>query len=74
MDHADLIYTCTDPECLKEEGVEALTEERGDRVHVQCGLCGRRRDYPKEALNRESTTLVTESLRGYFKVAKRYDS
>ena len=74
MDHEDLIHTCTDPECLKEEGIEAQTEERGDRIHVLCGLCGRRRDYPKEALNRESTALVAENLRGYFEVTKRYEN
>ena len=74
MYHADLIHTCTDPECLKEEGVEALTEERGDRIHVICGLCCRRRDYPTESLNRKSPALVAENLRGYFEVARRYES
>ena len=72
MDHTALIHACTDPECLKEEGVEALTEERGDKIHVLCGLCGRRRDYPTEALNRKSPALVAEHLRVYFEVTERY--
>lgn len=73
MHHTELIHTCTNPECLKEEGAEAQTEERGTRVHVLCGVCGRRRDYPTDALNRESLTLVAEDLRGYFEVAERYE-
>ena len=56
---------------LKEEGIEAQWEERVDRIHILCGLCGRRRDYPIEALNRESPALVAEYLRGYFKVVER---
>ena len=28
MRHTDLIHTCTNPACLKEEGTEAQTEER----------------------------------------------
>ncbi len=72
MDYTDLIHTCTDPQCLEEEGAEAQCEERGDRIHVLCGLCGRRRDYPVEALNRESPALVAENLRGHFTVVERY--
>ena len=55
MKHMDLIHTCTNPRCLEEQGIEAQTEERDGRVHVRCGLCGRRRDYPTDALNRTST-------------------
>ena len=72
MDYTDLIHVCTDPQCLEEEGVEAQCEEREDRIHVLCGLCGRRHDYPAEVLNRESLALVAEHLRGHFKVVERY--
>ena len=72
MDYPDLIHTCTAPDCLKEEGIEAQVEERSDRIEVLCGLCGRRRDYPAEALNRESPALVAENLRGYFAVTERF--
>ena len=72
MDYTDLIHTCTDPKCLEEEGIEAQAEERGDRIEVLCGLCGRRWDYPADALNRENPALVAEGLRGYFAVAERY--
>ena len=72
MDYTDLIHICTDLECLKAEGIEAQTEEQGDVIQVRCGLCGRIREYPKEALDRESTALIEENLRGYFRVEERY--
>ena len=71
MDHFNLIHTCLNPECLKEEGIEAPAEEQGDIILVLCGLCGRKRDYPKQSLNRESLDRVTENLRGFFAVAER---
>ena len=74
MDYTDLIHTCTAPECLDEDGIEAQVEERGDWIEVLCGLCGRRQSYPAEALNRESPALVAENLRGYFAVAERYET
>ena len=72
VNYTDLIHTCTAPNCLKEGGIEALIEERGDRIEVLCGLCGRRRDYPAEALNRESPALVAENMRRYFAVTERF--
>ena len=72
MSLTDLIYICTNPECLKKEGTEAQTEQRDSRVHVLCGLCGRRRNYSADALNRESPALVAENLRGHFEVRARY--
>ena len=74
MKHMDLIHTCTNPRCLEEQGIEAQTEERDGRVHVRCRLCGRRRDYPTDALNRTSTALVAEHLRESFVVVERYIS
>ena len=68
----DLIYTCTNPKCLRAVGSEASSEERSDRVYITCGLCYRRRDYPTDSLNRESIDLVVENLRGYFDVCERY--
>lgn len=73
MDYTDLIHTCTAPECLNEDGLEAQVEERGDLIEVLCGLCGRRRTYPAKALDRESPDLVDEYLRGYFAVVERYE-
>ncbi len=72
MNHFDLIHICMSSECLNEPGVEAQSEERGDKIHVRCGLCGRRREYPKEALNLESTKLVAKHLWGVFTVTERY--
>ena len=72
MDHTDLIHICTRMECLKAEGVESSAKRRGNRIHLCCGSCGRRRDYPVEALNRESTGLIEEKLWGFFKVVRRF--
>lgn len=72
VDYTDLIHTCTASECLDEDGIEAQVEERGALIEVLCGLCGRKQNYPAEALNRESPELVAEHLRGYFAVAGRY--
>ena len=71
MNHFNLIHACLNSECLKEEGIEAPSEEQGDMIRVRCGLCGRKSDYPKESLNRESLDLVTENLRGFFAVTER---
>ena len=71
MEHFDLIHTCLNSECLKEDGVEASSEERGDVIHVLCGKCHRKHDYPKESLNRTSLGLVAETLRGFFEVTAR---
>lgn len=72
MDYTGLIHTCTNPDCLEEDGIEAQVEERGDRIEVLCGLCGRRRNYQAEALNRESPALVAQNLQGFFAVTERY--
>ena len=72
MHYTDLMYTCSNPKCCQEEGLEAQVEESDDKIHVLCGLCGIKRDYPKKALNRETPALVAEHLRGFFEVTKRY--
>ena len=72
MNHTDLLHTCLDPKCCQEQGLEAQTEQRGDRVYVRCGRCHRRRDYPTDALRRTSSALVAENLRGSFEVTERY--
>ena len=72
MHYTDLIYTCTHLNGLEKDGLESQAQEMGDRIEVCCGLCGRKRDYPTEALNRESPNLVRESLRGYFEVDEQY--
>ena len=72
MHYTDLIYTCTHLNGLEKDGLEAQAQEMGDRIEVCCGLCGRKRDYPTEALNQESPNLVRESLRGYFEVDEQY--
>ena len=42
MNHMDVLHTCINPKCRQEQGVEAQTEVRDDRVYILCGLCGRR--------------------------------
>ena len=72
MHHRDVLHTCTNPECLKKGGLEAQTCERDGRIHVLCGRCERKRDYPAESLNREKLCLVAENLRGHFEVVERH--
>ena len=44
----------------------------GSEISVRCGLCGRKRNYPKICLRNETPSLLEEHLRGYFEVRQRY--
>ena len=72
MDYTDLIRIYIQPECLKEEGIEAQAKKLGDRVEILRGLFWLRRDYRKEALIRKTPGLATEHLTGYFEISQRY--
>ena len=72
MDFMDFIYSCTNAECQKPPAAEATPEPTGERISVRCGLCGRKRTYHKEFLNRLSPALIEEQLRGHFTITRRY--
>ena len=67
----DFIYVCTNSDCSANATAEATPELIGDNIAVSCGLCGKKRNYPKACLKNE-TPLLEEHLRGYFEVHQRY--
>ena len=67
MDFMDFIYVCTNTACQGNKTAEAMPEPVGDRILVHCWLCGRKRDYSTECLNRSTPELLIEELGTFLK-------
>ena len=71
MDFMDFIYVCTNPDCRANGMAEAPPEPIDDDISVRCGLCGKKRNYPKTCLKNATPLSLEEHLRGYFEVQHR---
>ena len=72
MGHLRFRFDCVRPECREEPGTEAQVHECGDNISVACGLCDNRRPFPKDWLSRENPGLISDTVRGRFKLSARY--
>ena len=72
MGHLRFRFDCSRRDCQNEPGAEAQVHESGDQIVVMCGLCGTKRPFPKDWLNRENPGLIVDTLRDRFRVSIRY--